>query len=79
MLQMVTGTGPSGRVVAEDVEKFVPGAAPPAAAAAPGRAAAAPIPGAGYTDIPMTNIRQVGGQHRRVIGQCRGYCLCCDY
>jgi len=72
---MVKGTGPSGRVVAEDVEKFVPGAAPPVAA--PGRAAAAPIPGAGYTDIPMTNIRQVRVQQRCVIGLC--HCIVCDY
>ncbi len=60
---MVKGTGAAGRVVAEDVEKFVPGAAPlpPPVAGAPvgAPAAAAPSAGAGFIDIPMTNIRQV--------------------
>ena len=65
---MVKGTGAAGRVVAEDVEKFVPGAAPvpPPAAGIPVRVAvAAPTVGAGFVDIPMTNIRQVkfGGFH----------------
>ena len=60
---MVKGTGAAGRVVAEDVEKFVPGVAPlpSPAAGIPVRAAAvaAPSVGAGFVDIPMTNIRQV--------------------
>ena len=42
---------------APDVEKFVPTAAAPAAQRAPG--AAPTTPGAAYTDIPLTNVRQV--------------------
>ena len=60
--KMVKGTGAAGRVVAEDVEKFVPGAAPvpsPAAGIPARVAVAAPSVGAGFVDIPMTNIRQV--------------------
>ena len=63
-MQQVTGTGPEGRVRAQDVEQFVPpapGMAPPmgAPAMAAPTPAAPPPPGAVYTDIPLSNIRQV--------------------
>jgi len=65
---LIRGTGPDGRVTAKDVDSYVPSAAPavgrPAAAAAGAapsskRAAAAPAGVDDYTDIPLTNIRQV--------------------
>jgi pyruvate dehydrogenase E2 component (dihydrolipoamide acetyltransferase) len=71
LLQQVSGTGPEGRIRAQDVENFVPSAAPagPAAAAAPAVASAAvpasapvPVPGATYTDIPLSNVRHVIAQ-----------------
>ncbi|ELU09274.1 hypothetical protein CAPTEDRAFT_46900, partial [Capitella teleta] len=63
-LSQITGSGPDGRIRAEDVEKFVPQATAPAApAAAPAAAAPAPmataVPGANYMDIPLTSVRQV--------------------
>ncbi|KAJ2374590.1 pyruvate dehydrogenase complex dihydrolipoamide acetyltransferase component (E2), partial [Coemansia sp. RSA 2607] len=76
-LAQVTGTGPRGRIVKADIEKFVASgaskaaAAPSPAAAAPAAAApkaaapkAAPAPAAaaasaGFTDIPLTNMRKV--------------------
>lgn len=70
-ISAVTGTGPERRIIAADVQAFVPSAAAPAAApaaaqatsAAPAAAAAAaPAPGSGYTDIPHTNIRKVTAQ-----------------
>ena len=64
-LQQVVGTGPDGRIRAQDVESFVPsaaGAAPPFAPA-PGLSALPPppppAPGVTFTDVPLTNIRQV--------------------
>lgn len=57
-LALLRGTGPNGRIVRRDVEAYVaaPGAAPAAApgAAAPSAAAAA----GGYTDVPLTGMRQ---------------------
>jgi pyruvate dehydrogenase E2 component (dihydrolipoamide acetyltransferase) len=54
-LAQVRGTGPDGRIVAEDVERFEPGAAAPAAAAA------APVrqiqPGE-VERVPLTNVRK---------------------
>jgi len=66
-LEGLAGSGPEGRIVAEDVHKAVAagkaGAKPAApAAAAPTKAAPAPpppAPGATFTDIPHTNIRRV--------------------
>ena len=54
---MVQGTGPDGRIRAQDVEGFVPSAAP---LGAPAAAAPAPIPGTAFTDIPLSGIRKVG-------------------
>ena len=65
LFQLVTGSGPDGRIRAQDIESFVP---PAAAAAEPVSAAAPPpppppqitaVPGAGYVDIPLTSMRQV--------------------
>mmetsp|Transcript_16942 Transcript_16942/g.22014 ORF Transcript_16942/g.22014 Transcript_16942/m.22014 type:complete len:502 (+) Transcript_16942:118-1623(+) len=52
----IPGTGPGGRVVAADVESFVPEAAPAAAEiSAPEVAAAAqPVDGGAYIDFPVT-------------------------
>ena len=61
--QQIQGSGPSGEVRASDVENFQPGAAAamPTAATIPAMPsmAAMPAPGASFTDIPLTNIRQV--------------------
>lgn len=56
-LQSVTGTGPEGRIRGVDIDNFVPSAAPAPSMAAPSAPAAAP--GALYTDLPTSNIRQV--------------------
>lgn len=62
-LAAIPGTGPAGRVVADDVKAFVPSAAEPAVAEAAAADAAAgmpaapfasPIAGDGYTDYPLT-------------------------
>ncbi|KAJ2480513.1 pyruvate dehydrogenase complex dihydrolipoamide acetyltransferase component (E2) [Coemansia sp. RSA 2131] len=66
-LAQVKGTGPRGRIVKADIEGFVAPvvekAAPAPAAKAPKAAAkaapAAPSVSAGYTDIPLTNMRKV--------------------
>ena len=60
----ISGTGPGGRVIADDVREFVPSAAAVASTAAtteaaPAQAAIAspaapPIAGAGYTDYPIS-------------------------
>ena len=52
----MVGSGPDGSIIASDIEKFVPTAAPAAAPAAP---APPLVPGATYTDIPLSNVRQV--------------------
>ena len=61
-LSTIPGTGPDGRVIAADVREFVPSAQPAAAeASAPAQAAMAaapPIPGAGYTDYPLSESAQ---------------------
>jgi pyruvate dehydrogenase E2 component (dihydrolipoyllysine-residue acetyltransferase) len=48
-LKDITGSGPNGRIIKSDIEKFTPPAAP---------AAAAPAPGTGHTDIPLTGMRK---------------------
>ncbi|KAJ2712033.1 pyruvate dehydrogenase complex dihydrolipoamide acetyltransferase component (E2) [Coemansia spiralis] len=70
-LAQVTGSGPRGRIVKADIDRFVASApakavaaaapAPVAAkAAAPAAAAAVPAAaGVGFTDIPLTNMRKV--------------------
>lgn len=60
----IQGSGPGGRIIADDVREFVPSAAAEAASGAPASAdaspaqaamaTAAPIPGAGYTDYPLS-------------------------
>ena len=66
-LAQVKGTGPNGRIVREDVENFIPGAAAPAAgpaASAPAPAAApAPAPaiegGAPFAEEKLSGVRKV--------------------
>lgn len=69
-LALVKGTGPEGRVTAKDVETFIPSAAvpavppsatppPPPSGPAAATSPAAQPSGAAYTDIPVSNIRQV--------------------
>ncbi|KAJ1922083.1 pyruvate dehydrogenase complex dihydrolipoamide acetyltransferase component (E2) [Tieghemiomyces parasiticus] len=61
----VQGTGPHGRIVKADVEKFISEGGAAKKSAAPTKAtpapAAAPVPSAGtaYTDIPTSNMRRV--------------------
>jgi pyruvate dehydrogenase E2 component (dihydrolipoamide acetyltransferase) len=58
----VTGTGPEGRVVARDLETaaaIAPARSGPAPSVAPlPRRPAAPLPGAPYTDVPLSQIRK---------------------
>jgi len=61
-ISTIPGTGPDGRIIAADVREFVPSAAEAPEAAtlatpAPAQealAVAAPIPGAGFTDYPIS-------------------------
>lgn len=58
-LAKVKGSGPEGRILREDVEKYQP-----SAAAASGPTAGFPTPAApspDYTDIPVSNMRRVIG------------------
>jgi pyruvate dehydrogenase E2 component (dihydrolipoamide acetyltransferase) len=48
-LEQIRGTGPEGRIVAEDVER---------AAAQPARPVAAPVPGGEVESVPLTSIRR---------------------
>jgi pyruvate dehydrogenase E2 component (dihydrolipoamide acetyltransferase) len=65
-ISAIPGTGPGGRVLADDVREFVPSAqaptaAAPAAGSAPAQTAmvdATPIPGSGYTDYPLSASAQ---------------------
>ncbi|BGP39138.1 hypothetical protein JCM10450v2_003092 [Rhodotorula kratochvilovae] len=66
-LAQVKGSGPEGRILKEDVEKFAAQAGKGAAAAPAGPAAASkasPAAGAGaaYTDTPVSNMRRVIAQ-----------------
>ena len=56
-LGSVRGSGPEGRVIARDLEGAIAGPRP-AAAAAPARQPAAPLPSSGFTDLPLTQIRK---------------------
>ncbi|WFD25425.1 dihydrolipoyllysine-residue acetyltransferase [Malassezia nana] len=51
-LREIKGSGPEGRILQEDVEKYKPGAAPAAATAST-------APGQSYEDIPLSNMRRV--------------------
>ena len=56
---LLTGTGPHGRVVAADVEAYVPAAAPVAAAAAASGLAPPPTDGREFTDTKPSTIRKI--------------------
>ncbi|KAG2077185.1 pyruvate dehydrogenase [Suillus decipiens] len=58
-LAQVKGTGPEGRIIREDIEKFQPPAAAASAVAATSSAPATSLPE--YTDTPVTNMRRVIG------------------
>lgn len=62
-IQQVTGSGDGGRIVKKDVDNYVPAAAPAAqsapAASAPAAAPFVPAGQEGYTDTPLTKMRQV--------------------
>ena len=61
-LAKVKGSGPEGRILREDVEKYQPSAAT-AAAAGPAAALSTPAaPSSDYTDTPVSNMRRVIGQ-----------------
>eukprot|EP00531_Pseudo-nitzschia_arenysensis_P003918 CAMPEP_0116157404 /NCGR_PEP_ID=MMETSP0329-20121206/23326_1 /TAXON_ID=697910 /ORGANISM="Pseudo-nitzschia arenysensis, Strain B593" /LENGTH=484 /DNA_ID=CAMNT_0003654509 /DNA_START=126 /DNA_END=1577 /DNA_ORIENTATION=+ len=60
-ISTIPGTGPDGRIIAADVKEFVPAAAAAAATdlatpapAQEAMAASTPIPGAGFTDYPIS-------------------------
>jgi pyruvate dehydrogenase E2 component (dihydrolipoamide acetyltransferase) len=55
-LAALRGTGPEGRIVAEDVERAEAGA--PAAAPASNRLLQAPVPAGEVERVPLTNIRR---------------------
>ncbi|GAA5923667.1 hypothetical protein JCM3775_000465 [Rhodotorula graminis] len=66
-LAQVKGTGPEGRILKEDVEKFAASKPSGASAAPAGPAAAAKASpsagaGAGYVDTPVSNMRRVIAQ-----------------
>lgn len=58
-LAQVKGTGPEGRIIREDIEKYQPPAAAASTVAATSSAPAASLPE--YTDTPVTNMRRVIG------------------
>lgn len=58
-LAKIKGTGPSGRIIREDVEKYQAPAAAAPSAPAPG--AAPPVPSSEYIDLPVSNMRRVIG------------------
>lgn len=58
-LAQVKGTGPEGRIIREDIEKYQPPAAAASAVAATSSAPATSVPE--YTDTPVTNMRRVIG------------------
>ncbi|KAL6948675.1 pyruvate dehydrogenase complex dihydrolipoamide acetyltransferase component (E2) [Hanseniaspora vineae] len=57
-LREVAGTGPNGRIVREDVEKYIESGAGKKTGAA---AAPAPSATASFVDVPITNMRQIIG------------------
>ncbi|KAH7106709.1 dihydrolipoamide acetyltransferase [Auriculariales sp. MPI-PUGE-AT-0066] len=61
-LSKVKGTGPAGRIIREDVEKFKASAGGGASAASSSGAPASVPADAPYTDIPVSNMRRVIGQ-----------------
>ena len=56
-LKQIKGTGPGGRIIKSDIEKYQPSPYS-GAAAAPVTGAAGAQTGAGYTDIPLTGMRK---------------------
>jgi len=63
-LEGLQGSGPHGRIVRVDVEaaQRAAQAQPRAQVSAGGSAAAAPVPGSNYTDVPHSNVRRVIAQ-----------------
>ncbi len=55
----VAGSGPSGRIIAEDVTKLAPGAAPAAAKVAPAAPVTATPPAAGDQRLPLSGMRRI--------------------
>jgi len=54
----LSGTGPDGRIVAEDVERVAAGGAPPATPVAAPAPAAAAAPAVGVELVPLTSLRK---------------------
>jgi pyruvate dehydrogenase E2 component (dihydrolipoamide acetyltransferase) len=52
-LKQVKGTGPGGRIIKSDIEKYIPAATTAAPASSTGATA-----GQGYTDVPLTGMRK---------------------
>ena len=55
-LKQIKGTGPGGRIIKSDIEKYTPAAT--TAAPAPSTGAPGATAGQGYTDIPLTGMRK---------------------
>ncbi|CAL1695381.1 unnamed protein product [Somion occarium] len=60
-LAKIKGSGPEGRIIREDVEKYQPPAAAPAPAPPPAAFPAPSVPSADYIDIPISNMRRTIG------------------
>jgi pyruvate dehydrogenase E2 component (dihydrolipoamide acetyltransferase) len=61
-LEELVGRGPHGRIVKMDVDSYTPSARPAGAAASTGKPRAPrPRPAKPFTDLPLSNIRKVGG------------------
>ena len=54
-LKHVKGTGPGGRIIKSDIEKYQPSTS---TATVPATSAEGPQPGLGHTDIPLTGMRK---------------------
>lgn len=66
-INAIKGSGDNGRIIKRDVDGYTPAAAPqaaPATHAAPAAAVAVPVVSGqeGYTDIPLTKMRQIIAQ-----------------
>ena len=55
-LSQVSGSGPNGRIIKDDIDNFTPSAAASSAGAA--LVASAPVGEESYTDVPATNMRK---------------------
>jgi pyruvate dehydrogenase E2 component (dihydrolipoamide acetyltransferase) len=57
-LKQLKGTGPGGRIIKSDIEKYQPPSSSTTGLSAPQTAATGAQQGQGYTDIPLTGMRK---------------------